>query len=137
LRWSGERFVTSAICGLRPYSASPSSCHDDSSITTGVSGPIASSCSSAEMPMFPATTASARHAVSIAAQRLVVVVFPFVPVTPMIGAGQWRKKRLISISIGTPAARAAASSGDSRGTAGFRTTSSVSVKSCSRCSPSR
>jgi len=28
------------------------------------------------------------QAVSIAAQRLVVVVFPFVPVTPMIGAGQ-------------------------------------------------
>src|SRR6476620_6566087 len=117
------------MCGLRPYSAIPSSCQLDSSITTGVVGVIVGSCSNADTPILPATTVYGFQAVNIAAQRLVVVVFPFVPVTPMIGAGQRRKKRLISISTATPAARAAASNGDSRGTAGLRTTRSVSVKS--------
>ena len=54
-----------------------------------------------------------------APRRVVVVVFPLVPVTPAMGAGQRSKVRSISLRTGIPAARARSSSGASHGTAGL------------------
>ena len=72
-------FVSTAIAGPSPCSSIASSCQLDSSITTGVSGPIRSSAPSAEMPMLPATTLSGFQRVRISPIRVETVVFPFVP----------------------------------------------------------
>ena len=117
--------VSTAICGASPCSISASSCQLESSMTTGVSGVIGGSWPSAETPMLPARTVVGSQARSMLGADRGRVVFPLVPVMPMIGAGQARKKRLISISTGTPAARAATSSGARRGTPGLRTTMSA------------
>ena len=66
--------------------------------------------------MLPPTKAGRPLASNIAPTSDVTVVLPALPVIPITGAGQrWRKSRIIAV-IGTPAARAAASSGRSSGT---------------------
>ena len=54
------------------------------------------------MPTFPAVRAP-----SIAPSSSVVVVFPFVPVTPRIGFGSSRAASSISLQTGIPRSRAA------------------------------
>ena len=66
--------------------------------------------------MFPATATSRPAARKIAPSSAVVVVFPFVPVTPTkrVPAGSSRKPSSTSDQTGTPRSRAAATSGRSR-----------------------
>src|SRR5688500_11350457 len=104
--------VRAAMGGAKRCSSNASSCQLEISITTGVVGVIRTSWASAETPIFPAKTVDAFQAESISAQRVAVVVLPLVPVMPTIGAGQSRKKRLISISTGTPVWRAICKKGD-------------------------
>ena len=59
-------------------------------------------------PMFPAAGARSPAASSKVWIRPAVVVFPFVPVTPMTGVRQKRKASSISLRTGTPAAAARA-----------------------------
>src|SRR6059036_3514406 len=60
----------------------------------------------APVPMFPPTTTRRRPSESTRSISVVVVVFPFVPVTPTMGAGQRRKKSAISVITGTLRCRA-------------------------------
>ena len=53
-----------------------------------------------DRPMFPPVTTRRGPRSRMRWSMVVVVVFPFVPVTPTIGAGQRRKKRPISVSTG-------------------------------------
>ena len=61
----------------------------------------------------PSTTGCAGSAASSAAVSDDVVVLPFVPVTPMVGAGQRRRNRSASETsagtVGSPPARASTS----------------------------
>ena len=66
--------------------------------------------------MLPPTKAGRPLASNIAPTSDVTVVLPALPVIPITGAGQRRRKSRIIAVIGTPAARAAASSGSSSGT---------------------
>jgi len=74
--------------------------------------------------MFPPKKVVTPAASYILATRVVVVVLPALPVIPDIGAWQSRKKSPISLSIGTPLARAFSRSGRSLGTPGANTTRS-------------
>ena len=73
-------------------------------------------------PMFPATSAFHPAASSTAPSNAVVVVFPFVPVTPISGFDRRRAPSSISEIAGMPRARAAATGGASAGTPGLFTT---------------
>ena len=86
-----------ATCGLCP---SVSSWKLDSSRTTMSSGVRVSTSWMTACPMFPPTSTRRRPSDSTRSTSVVVVVFPFVPVTPTIGAGQRRKKSAISVSTG-------------------------------------
>src|SRR5579862_2109909 len=110
----------------------------DSSQTTAVSGPLDSATSVSGRPTFPATATSRPAARKIAPRSSVVVVFPFVPVTPT----NWlplsrRYPSSTSLQIGSARARAAAASGDSAGTPGLLTTSSIPSSSDSSTDPTR
>ena len=67
-----------------------------------------SSSSVSARPMFPATGAP-----SISPRSAVVVVFPFVPVTPRIGVESSRPPSSISLQTGMPRSRAAVTRGAS------------------------
>src|SRR5439155_1274570 len=82
----------SKTCGLCP---SVSSWKLDSSRTTMSSGVRVSTSWMTACPMFPPTSTRRRPSDSTRSTSVVVVVFPFVPVTPTIGAGQRRKKSAI------------------------------------------
>ena len=53
--------------------------------------------------MLPPSRTGAAPAPRTAAQRALVVVLPFVPVTPTVGHGHSRRKRSISLSTGVAA----------------------------------
>ena len=79
-------------------------------MTTRCSGVSSGSRSTSGMPMLPPrTTGWAGSAASSAAISDDVVVLPFVPVTPIVGAGQSRRNRSGSETragaSGSPAAR--------------------------------
>ncbi len=75
--------------------------------------------------MLPAAIARRPEASSIAAVRLVTVVFPFVPVTATIGTRVRSPARSISLRTGTFAARAAVIAGCDVRTSGLGTTSAT------------
>ena len=85
--------------------------------------------------MLPPTRASKPASRSIAPRAAVVVDLPFVPVTAATRPSRWRKASSISAITGTPAARAAASSGSSHGTPGETTTIEAPVNVSRRCGP--
>ena len=88
--------------------------------------------------MFPATVTCRPAARKIAPSSAVVVVFPFVPVTPTKREpGSSRKPSSTSDHTGTPRSRAATSSGIAGGTPGvFTTTSTPSSSDRSSSLPS-
>ncbi len=88
------------------------SCSSESSRTTRASGPRPSARSTSGDPMFPpSVTGWTGSAARIAAASDEVVVFPFVPVTPTVGARQSRRKRSGSLTSGaSPPATAASGS---------------------------
>ncbi len=103
-----------------------SSWKDDSSQITQ------SACSTAVSgaPTFPATATSRPAARNIAPISSVVVVLPFVPVTPTSGRSGWsRQPSSTSDQTGMPRARAAATSGRSPGTPGLFTRTSIPSRS--------
>ena len=125
-----------AVAGLRRIASNPSSWKLESSRTTSVRGPMRGSCSRAETRRLPATTTSLPAARTISPIRVVVVVLPLVPLTPVMrGLGHSRKKSVISMYMGTPCESATCRQGWVRGTPGLRTTKSAPAKSASRCSP--
>ena len=73
-------------------------------------------------PTFPATSHARPPERSIAPRSSVVVVLPFVPVTPAIGLGSIRAASSTSLHTGTPAARAATTWSVCDGTPGLFTT---------------
>ena len=85
--------------------------------------------------MFPPTRASFPLSLSIAPRAAVVVDLPLVPVTAATVPARWRKPSSISAITGTPAPRAASSSGSSHGTPGETTTIDAPVKVAARCGP--
>ena len=98
-RWSSASASSTATRG-RNVSANASWNDDTSATSTSASS---STASSSVRPMFPAATARRPDASSIAAVRLVTVVFPFVPVTATIGAAARSAARSISLRTATPA----------------------------------
>ncbi len=67
-------------------------------------------------PMLPPSMTGSGPAASTAATRELVVVLPFVPVTPIVDAGQSRRKRSTSLTTGTrPDASTAARAARRRG----------------------
>ncbi len=119
-RWSG---VTFRITATRQRSRSMSSSWKlESSQAIHVCGSTRPARSDSGRPTLPATSHSRPPAMSIAPSRWVVVVLPFVPVTPAIGfSGSIRAASSTSLQTGTPAARAAATCGTSPGTPGLFT----------------
>ena len=83
----------------------------ESSHTTHASGSERPGSSLSARPTLPATSTSRPCSRSIAPISSVVVVLPFVPVTPTIGFGSIRAASSTSLHTGTPAARAAATGG--------------------------
>ncbi len=119
-RWSG---VTFRITATRQRSRSMSSSWKlESSQAIHVPAGTRPGSSVSARPTLPATSASSPPARSIAPSRCVVVVLPFVPVTPAIGlSGSIRAASSTSLQTGTPAARAAATWAASPGTPGLFT----------------
>ena len=124
-RWSGSRLSSRATCGLNSWTSS--SWKLDTSHTTTSPGSIRPSRSDSARPTLPATGAP-----SITPRSSLVVVFPFVPVTPTIGFPSSREPSSISLQTGIPRARAAATSDASPGTPGLLI--SVSTPSSKRSS---
>ena len=85
--------------------------------------------------MFPATTVVGHRWARIEWTSRVVVVLPFVPVTPIVGAGQAARNSVISISMRAPCRSVTARNGESRRTSGLRTTTSAQAKSASSWRP--
>ncbi len=89
------------------------------------------------LPMLPATSTFQPAVASIAPRSAVVVVLPFVPVTPTRGFDRSRAPSSISETVGMPRARAAATGGASEGTPGLLTTIPTPSRKTSSQSPSR
>src|SRR5581483_9909668 len=135
-RWSGSRLSRTATSHAN--SCTSSSWKLESSQTTLTPGAIASATVVRGRPTLPATSTSRPAARKIAPRSSVVVVLPFVPVTPTTGLpGSRRYPSSTSLHTGTPRARAAAASGDSAGTPGLFTTSSTPSSSASSSDPAR
>ena len=92
----------------------------DSSQTIQSSAGTSSTSSVSARPTFPATGAP-----SMTPRSSLVVVFPFVPVTPSNGFGSRRAPSSTSLQTGTPRSRAAVTSGESFGTPGLLITTSI------------
>ena len=103
-RWSAVTFVYTATVVPRD---SVGSCSSDSSMTTRWRAVSSGSRSTSGVPLLPpSTTGWAGSPARIAAIRAEVVVLPFVPVTPTVGAGQSRRNRSASeTSTGTSRCR--------------------------------
>ena len=97
----------------------------DSSHTIQASRSSAPSKLVNERPTLPATATGRPAARNIAPSNSLVVVLPFVPVTPMNGFRSRRKPSSTSLQIGIPRVRAAAARGDSPGTPGLLISSST------------
>ena len=109
----------------------------ESSQAIHVPGAIRPGSSVSARPTLPATSVSSPPARIIAPSRWVVVVLPFVPVTPAIGfSGIIRAASSTSLQTGTPAARAAATCTASPGTPGLLT-SAVSPSTGTSSPPMR
>ena len=83
-----------------------SSWNDESSQTTHASGGAEPTSDVSGRPTFPATSTGLPAARNTAPRSSVVVVLPFVPVTPRIGFGRSRAPSSISLQTGTPRVRA-------------------------------
>ena len=81
--------------------------------------------------MLPATSAGTPAASNIAPSSAVVVVFPFVPVIPMIGFSSRRAPSSISEMTGMSRASAAVTGGACPGIPGLLTTRSMPSRSAS------
>ncbi len=88
------------------------------------------------VPILPATTASLPARSIINPIRVVVVLFPLVPVTAMKGASVARKASSTSLQIRTPWDRAFWRRGRSESTPGLTTIRSACRKVSGRCCPS-
>ncbi len=108
-----------------------SSWKEESSHTTHASAAAEPTRLVSGRPMFPATSAGTPAAANMAPSSAVVVVLPFVPVTPRIGFGSSRAPSSISEITSMPRARAAATGGASPGTPGLLTTSPTPSSSAS------
>ena len=86
--------------------------------------------------MLPATSTFQPAVSSIAPRSALVVVLPFVPVTPISGLDSSRDPSSISETIGMPRALAAATGGASEGTPGLFTTVPTPSRNESSQSPS-
>src|SRR4051812_37969749 len=86
--------------------------------------------------MFPPTSTSRPAADSIRPIRVVVVDFPFVPVTAMTGPRSQRNASSSSPMISTPSRRAASNTGCSSATPGLVTIRSATASVSLRCPPS-
>ena len=118
--------MTTATCGL---CASVSNWKLESSSTTMSSGVNDSTrCSGAPVPMFPPVITRRRPDDSTSSISVVVVVLPFVPVTPTIGARHSRKKSAISVSTGILRWRARRIVGDRGRIPGMTKTKSGSAR---------
>src|SRR5438132_3137354 len=107
----------------------------DSSHTTQASEASVPSNPVSGRPTFPATATGSPAARNTAPSSSLVVVLPFVPVTPSSGFRNRRKPSSTSLQIGTRRARAAAGSGESPGTPGLLTSRSTSSSNCSSSVP--
>ena len=132
-RWSGSRLRRTATRG-RSVSTS-SSWNDESSHTTHASGEAEPTRDVSGRPTLPATSTGVPADRKTAPSSSVVVVLPFVPVTPRIGFGRSRAPSSISLHTGTERARALATSSVSPGTPGLFTTRSIPCSSVSSSRP--
>ena len=95
-RWLGERLVNTAMSGLV---WSVISWKEDSSNTATSSGDISPASDSNGLPMLPPRWTVYPAFFSISEIRVVVVVFPSLPVTAMILQGQtWKKTSISEVS---------------------------------------
>src|SRR5262245_28144004 len=112
-----------------------SSWNTPTSQTTHASEWIVPTSELSARPMLPATSTERPSARNISPSNAVVVVFPFVPVTATIGFERSLAPSSSSSQIGTPRARAAATSGASARTPGLLTTRSIPCVSVSSSLP--
>src|SRR5688500_15442689 len=108
----------------------------ESSQTIHASSARAPSSPVSGRPTFPATATGRSAARKIAPSSSLVVVFPFVPVTPSTGLGSSREPSSTSLQIVSPRRRAAATRGASLGTPGLFTSRSTSSTSAGSSAPS-
>ena len=99
-KWFGVTLVTTAISGLCRIE---SSWNEESSTTAMSSGFTVSSSGNSARPMLPPKCTVLPLCRSISAIRLVVVVLPSLPVTPMMGQGQHCIKSSSSLVTAAPA----------------------------------
>lgn len=116
--------VTTAVEGERVIFIS---WKEESSATAKSSGPISSSRANRFFPILPPRNTRLPLFSSSFAVSVVVVVFPSLPVTAVIGQGQSAKNSSISVVTCVPFARAATNSGRSGRTAGERNSRGSSI----------
>ena len=124
------------MCGLFLMRPSAESRQEESSNTTTLSGVIFFSVLKTPPCPMPTRTTLFPAFSNICAMSAVVVVFPLVPVTPMIDARHSAKKMLESISTGTPCFSASFTYSFVQGMMGFLITISTCVKFSVLCCPS-
>src|SRR5262245_267551 len=107
----------------------------ESSQTTHASSSSEPSRPVSGRPTFPATATGRPAARKISPRSSLVVVLPFVPVTPISGLARRREPSSTSLQIVTPRARAAATRGASLGTPGLLTSRSTSSTSAGSSAP--